>query len=349
VDAGREREEVRPVTVALEHRLPYAWDGMVAFLAGRAVQGVEEVVDGEYRRAFVVAGEPGTVAVRAGEPGRLVATFRVRRAEAVPGAVARLRRLLDLDADPVAIDAHLGRDPALRSLVRAHPGVRVPGAWEPFEIAVRGILGQQISVAAARTIAGRIAAAVGEPVGEGGLRVAFPDPARLARASLEGFGLTRTRAAALVALARAVEEHPGLLAPAATPEETIEQLVELPGIGEWTAQYIAMRGLGDPDAFPAADLGLLRAARGLGRVRPGPAALRARAERWRPYRAYAAIHLWGMSAEGRARTTGASPRAPSGRAPRRPRRRRPSSRRRRGRRRASSRRLGSARPPSRGR
>jgi len=284
------------VAIALEHRLPYAWDDLVAFLGARAVQGVEEVAGGEYRRAFVVGGEPGTVAVRAGEPGRLVATFRVRRAEVIPGAVARLRRLLDLDADPVAIDAHLRRDPALRPLVRSRPGVRVPGAWEPFEIAVRGILGQQISVAAARTIAGRIAAAIGEPVGEGGLRVAFPDPARMARASLEGFGLTRTRAAALVALARAAEEHPGILAPAATPEETIDRLVELPGIGEWTAQYIAMRGLGDRDAFPAADLGLLRAAGRLGRVRPGPAGLRARAERWRPYRAYAAIHLWAVCA-----------------------------------------------------
>ena len=295
---GRPPAREGAVTLALAHTEPYAWDAMLGWLAARAVPSVEEVVDGEYRRAFVVGGIGGTVAVRSGEPGELLAT--ITSSPAIPEVMERLRRLLDLDADARAIDAHLGRDRALAPLVRAVPGLRVPGAWDPFELAVRAILGQQVSVAAARTFAGRIAAAHGERVPGGGPGIAFPGPARLAAASLEGIGLTRARASAIGALARAVAQRPALLGPAGDLAETVARLVELPGVGEWTAHYVAMRAFRERDAFPATDLGLLRAMERRGR-RPTPAELLARAERWRPWRAYAAMHLWMSGAPARRR------------------------------------------------
>ena len=294
------------VRLRLPHTAPYHWPALLAFLAARAVPGVEEVVDGEYRRSFAHDGMHGSVAVRAAPRGdHLVATLRVSRVAALGGIVGRLRRLLDLDADARAIDAHLARDRGLAPLVAARPGLRVPGAWEPFELAVRAVLGQQISVAAARTIAGRIAAGFGVPVPGGGM--AFPDPERLAGARLDGLGLTRARAAALSGLARAVADDPSLLEARGELEDTVARLAELPGIGRWTAQYVAMRALREPDAFPEADLGLLRALE-RGGERPSPAALLRRAEAWRPWRAYAALHLWtagGAPAPGRPSTKGA--------------------------------------------
>jgi AraC family transcriptional regulator of adaptative response / DNA-3-methyladenine glycosylase II len=280
------------VTLPLAHTTPYHWPAMLSFLAARAIPGVEEVVVGEYRRAFALDGAVGSVVVRPA-PGaeRLLASIRVSRAAALPALLGRLRRLLDVDADAAAIDAHLALDHALAPLVRARPGLRVPGAWDEFELAVRAILGQQISVAAARTIAGRIAAAHGRAIPGDPSGFAFPGPEQLASASLERLGLTRARAAAVVALARAVVERPALLRPAGDLEANVERLAALPGIGEWTAQYIAMRAFHEPDAFPASDLGLLRAMARAG-VRPSAAALARRAEKWRPWRAYAAMHLW---------------------------------------------------------
>jgi len=283
------------VTLRLAHRAPYHWGAMLGFLAGRALPGVEQVEDGEYRRTFSLDGAAGAVAVRAGPRGdHLLARIRLSRVSALPAVVGRLRRLLDLDADAPAIDAHLGTDPALAPLVRARPGLRVPGAWEPFELAVRAVVGQQISVAAARTIAGRIAATAGERLPDGGL--AFPTAERLAAAPLDGLGLTRARAASLSALARAIAADPRLLEPRGTLDEMLERLEALPGVGRWTAQYVAMRALREPDAFPEADLGLLRALERRG-VRPSPAALLRRAEAWRPWRAYAALHLWTHGAD----------------------------------------------------
>ncbi len=205
----------------------------------------------------------------------------------------RLRRLLDLDADSAAIDAHLARDPLLAPRIAARPGLRVPGAWDPFELAVRAVLGQQVSVAAARTLAARLAARHGAPLAGGGpgLERLFPAPRALAEGDLGGLGLTGARVAALQGLARAVIEEPALLAPASDLEATVTRLSALPGIGRWTAQYVAMRALREPDAFPEGDLGLLRALE-TGGVRGSPAALRARSEAWRPWRAYAALHLW---------------------------------------------------------
>jgi AraC family transcriptional regulator of adaptative response / DNA-3-methyladenine glycosylase II len=299
--SGRPLAPDGAVTLSLAHTEPYAWDDLLRWLAARAIPGVEEVIDGEYRRAFSIGGVAGRVAVRPGrEPGKLLATVSPSssKATAIPEVASRLGHLLDLGSDARSIDAHLGRDPLLAPLVRARPGLRVPGAWDAFELAVRAILGQQVSVAAARTFAGRIAAAHGERVPGGEPAMAFPGPARLADASLEGIGLTRARASALRALARAVVESPGLLAPAEGLEATVARLVALPGIGEWTAQYVAMRAFRERDAFPASDLGLLRAATRGGR-RPTPAALLRRAERWRPWRAYAAMHLWAAGAPAR--------------------------------------------------
>jgi AraC family transcriptional regulator, regulatory protein of adaptative response / DNA-3-methyladenine glycosylase II len=280
--------------LVLPHTVPYAWGALLAFLAARAVPGVEEVADGAYRRTVALDGASGTVEVRPAPGGRrLEATLRLSRLAAVAPAVDRLRRLLDLDADSATIDAHLATDPLLAASVAARPGLRVPGAWEPFELMVRAILGQQISVAAARTLAGRLAAGHGAPLpgGRPALGRLFPTPEALAEADLGEAGLTRARAAALGGLARAVLDDPALLLPAQGLEATVARLTTLPGIGRWTAQYVAMRALREPDAFPEGDLGLARAL-GRGGVRSSPAALLMSSEAWRPWRAYATLHVW---------------------------------------------------------
>lgn len=279
------------------HALPFAppfdWDALLGFLAARAIPGVEAVEAGRYRRRFAIGAARGVVGVSlAEEASSLVVTIEGDRS--VDAAVlARVRTLFDLDADSAAIDARLAQDPLLRARVRARPGVRVPGAWDGFEIAVRAVLGQQISVTGATTIAGRLVAACGETIGTADAvcgRV-FPTPEAVARADLSAIGVTRARAAALRALGAAASADPSLFAPGPDLDAAIAKLVALPGIGPWTAHYVAMRALRQPDAFPASDLGLLRALAS-GDVRPTPAALAARAERWRPYRAYAALRLW---------------------------------------------------------
>lgn len=286
------------ITLKLPFTPPYDWRGMVEFLAPRAIPGVEVVEAGRYRRSFAVGEARGVLDVRPGaEDDHLVATIWTSDLTALGAVVARLRRLFDLDADMAAIDAHLSTDPRLSDLVRARPGLRVPGAWDGFELAVRAVLGQQVSVAAATTFAGRLAARFGRPLDfpagvEGGpLRLIFPMPFDLASSDLTEIGLTRARAAALQGLGRAMADDRNLLRPFETLDATVAKLVSLPGIGPWTAQYVAMRALREPDAFPASDLGLLRAMDS-GEGRPTPARLLVRAEVWRPWRAYAAIRLW---------------------------------------------------------
>jgi 3-methyladenine DNA glycosylase/8-oxoguanine DNA glycosylase len=200
-------------------------------------------------------------------------------------AAERVRRLFDLAADPAAIAARLSRDPRLRGSVRARPGLRVPGAWDPFELAVRAILGQQVSVPAATTLAGRLARAFGARIAaDGALDVAFPTAAVLARADVASIGLPRARAGAIRELARRVAGGAG--------PETPDDLRAIPGVGPWTAGYVAMRALGMPDTFLEGDLGVRRAlANGAGRRATHAEAL-ARAESWRPWRAYAVMHLW---------------------------------------------------------
>jgi AraC family transcriptional regulator of adaptative response / DNA-3-methyladenine glycosylase II len=284
----------------LGYTRPFAWQELLAFLGARAIPGVEAVVGGRYLRTVSVDGVAGWISVAPAEDGaHLVAELHLARSAALPTIEARLRRVFDLDADVVAIRRRLSRDPRLSSLLAARPGLRVPGAWEPFELAVRAILGQQVSVAAARTLAGRFAATQGQPLDppppEGVPHLLFPSAAAVRPGGLGSLGLTRPRAAALAGLSRAVACDPALLAPGSGLDATLARLVALPGVGPWTAHYIAMRALREPDAFPHGDLGLLRALEEGGR-RPSPAELLRRAEAWRPYRAYAALHLWSAGA-----------------------------------------------------
>jgi AraC family transcriptional regulator of adaptative response / DNA-3-methyladenine glycosylase II len=278
------------LSLRLDYRPPLDWDGLVAFFRMRAVPGVEVVEGDEIRRAVVVGDRVGVVAIRpdAGRPA-LRATVSTSLAPSLMRVVAGLRALFDLDAHPELVAETLARDPLLRPLVARHPGLRVPGAIDGFELALRGVLGQQVSVRAATTLAGRLAARFGRPVAAPGISRAFPTAAVLAGASeadIAAVGMPATRARAIVALARAVDD--GLrLAPNVDPDATMARLRELPGIGEWTAQYIAMRALAWPDAFPAGDLGVRRALGGI-----SAAEAEARAAAWRPWRAYAVLHLW---------------------------------------------------------
>ena len=290
------------VSVRLGYRAPYDWDAILAFLAARAVEGVEVVERGRYARTIEIGGEIGSIAV---SPGRnhLEANIRFPNVRALLGIVARLRRLFDLDADVETIGAHLSGDPSLAPLIAKRPGLRTPGGWDGFELAIRALLGQQISVVAARMLAGKLVKLTSPPIspdvtGDGRLSALFPTAARVAKADLSMFGMPRARIAALQALAQAAIADPNLLDPVGSYEQAVERLLALPGFGPWTAQYWALRALRDSDAFPAADVALLRnpvvADNG---KRPTPKALLARAEVWRPWRAYAAQHLWASDGE----------------------------------------------------
>ena len=289
------------VTVELAYRPPYDWDAMLAFLAARAIPGVEAVADGRYARTIAIGNANGVLTVEPGTGARVRVTVRFPHLRALPTIIARVRRVFDLAADPVAIGAQLAQDPVLAPLVAARPGLRVPGAWDGFELAVRAILGQQITVAAATGLAGKLVRAYGAMLPATvctaeGLTHVFPAPERLAMADLAALGMPGARAAALRSLAAAVAADPMIFGPRRSLDEAIGKLRSLTGVGEWTAQYIAMRELREPDAFPASDIGLLRAMAGTDGRRPAPVELLARAERWRPWRAYAAVHLWAAEA-----------------------------------------------------
>lgn len=295
------------VTLKLRYRPPYDWEGIIAFLAVRAVPGVETVAARRYARTLQIGEDRGVVAVEPGDGDFLTATLRFQKLSTLPAVIARVRRVFDLTADPETIAAHLGEDPFLAPLVAARPGLRAAGGWDGFELAVRAILGQQITVAAARGLAARMTAAFGESLptelSAEGLSRLFPTPERLAAADIASLGMPQSRAKALAGLAEAAVRDPHLFAPRASLEEAVARLRDLPGVGEWTAQYIAMRALREPDAFPHADIGLMRGiASEFGR-RPTPAELLARAEPWRPWRAYAALHLWAADSGAQARTS----------------------------------------------
>ena len=289
------------IALRLAYRPPYDWQQMLAFLAVRAIPGVETVSARHYARSIALAEAQGMLLVEPGVGNYLQVSIRFPRLNALPTLIARVRRVFDLAADPVAIGAHLAEDPILAPLVAARPGLRMPGAWDGFELSVRAILGQQITVGAASGLAGKLVAAHGETLKHAeanalGLTHVFPAPARLAAADFATLGMPRTRASALSALAAAVVADPQLFGARQGLDDAITRLRALPGIGEWTAQYIAMRELREPDAFPAADIGLLRAMADPAGVRPRPNELLARAEAWRPWRAYAALHLWASGA-----------------------------------------------------
>ena len=275
-------------------RTPYDWSSLIAFLAPRAIPGVEQVTPDSYRRSVLVDGAPHGIEVTfESEPPRLVLRMQPPCTRGLIEVVERIKALFDADADPLPIGDHLRRDTGLAPLVRARPGLRVPGAWDGFELGVRAILGQQISVAGATTLAGRLAQAFGDrtPDETCGAARLFPAAERLAEADLAKIGMPGARARALCAFAREVAEGRLALSPAAPIEETRTRLRAIPGVGPWTVEYIALRALRDPDAFPAGDLGLRRALSVEGAL-ASEKALRARSEAWRPWRAYAAMHLW---------------------------------------------------------
>jgi AraC family transcriptional regulator of adaptative response / DNA-3-methyladenine glycosylase II len=284
--------------LTLPFRPPYDWDALIDFLAARAIAGVETATPRLYCRSIRLGGETGLLRVAPGAGDRLAVAIRFPRVSALPAILARVRRIFDLSADPQAIAEHLGRDLDLAPRLLARPGLRVPGAWDGFELAIRAILGQQISVAAATGLARRIVRDWGEALpqslsgGAPGVTHVFPSAQTLAMADLSQLPMPRARSRALSALARAAADDHSLFEPAATAEDAVRRLRALPGIGEWTAQYIALRALREPDAFPAADIGLQRALADADGVRPSTAGLLARAEAWRPWRGYAALHLW---------------------------------------------------------
>ncbi|MEO8179560.1 MAG: AlkA N-terminal domain-containing protein [Deltaproteobacteria bacterium] len=285
------------VTLRLRYRPPYDWAAMLGFLRARAISGMELVGDERYVRTFLEGGEAGSVEILH-EPRfeSLAVSVRMGQLGALPQVVNRIRRVFDLAADVTQIGAHLARDPLLRPLLKERPGLRVPGAWDGFELAVRAVLGQQVSVAAARQLGQRLVLSCGMPVLLGpSLTRVFPTPERVAQADLSQLGAPRERVRTLEALARAALEDSSLFEPRSTIEETVTRLCSVRGIGAWTAQYIALRAAREPDAFPASDRGILRGVQGDGSDWSA-ATLERYAERWRPWRAYAAQHLWAADA-----------------------------------------------------
>ena len=279
----------------LAYRPPYDWDAMFAYLSARAIPRVESVHEGTYRRTVLLDDRP-TILTVTPDADRAQVVLRVSspvRRELIDVA-ERVRRLFDLGADPMQIAAHLGRDERLASSVTARPGLRVPGTWDPFELAVRAVLGQQVSVKGATTLAGRLVEELGEPIEgappEGPDRL-FPTPEALAGADVAKIGMPEKRGAAIRELARRVAEGELPLSWGECAVETQRRLVDIPGIGEWTAQYVTMRGLGQPDIFLPGDLGVRKAMTENGKPASAKVAA-ARAEAWRPWRSYAVLHLW---------------------------------------------------------
>ncbi len=287
-----------PVDGALRLRLsyspPYSWTAMMAYWQPRLMTGVESIQAQTYSRVIQIGSQTGWVQVQPAPSGHaLQASIHLDAVEQLGQVVERLRSLFDLEADGAAIATHLQTDPTLRPLVEHRPGLRLPGCWDRFELAVRVILGQQVSVAAATTVCNRLIDRYGTPlsIAPPGLHRQFPTPQQLATADLSQVGITRNRATAIHSLAAAVVADPDFLDRLETLEQTLAVLCQLPGIGPWTAQYVAMRGLQLPDAFPAGDLGLLRAISNL-ETPMTRGELEARSQPWRPWRAYAALHLW---------------------------------------------------------
>lgn len=287
------------VVLRLRYRPPYDFAALLAFFRARAIAGVELVSDGTYQRTFEEGGEVGSVEVSHDPAARcLLVSVRTGKVERLPCVVGRVRRVFDVASDVTSIGAHLATDPLLAALIAARPGLRVPGGWSGFELGARAVLGQQVSVSAARQLGERLVRLCGTPVLFGpALTRVFPSPEQVLHADLSRLGTPRARAAALHALAQAALERPRLFEPEGSLEDTIAKLEAVRGIGTWTAHYIALRAARDPDAFPASDRGILRGmARCTGEA-CGVEALERRAERWRPWRAYAAQHLWAADAE----------------------------------------------------
>jgi AraC family transcriptional regulator of adaptative response / DNA-3-methyladenine glycosylase II len=291
----------KDVALRLRYRPPYDWSSILSFLSARAIAGVEVIENERYFRTIEINGEMGSIEV-SHQPEResLRVRMLVPNVRVLPAIVCRVRRLFDLGADIATIDNHLSADASLAPLVARRPGLRSPGGWDGFEIAVRAVLGQQITVAAARRYAGQLVEKHGRVV-PNALRIhpqlthAFPTSERLANHPI-GLAMPAARLRAAQAVAAAAMADPHLFRPSSDIDKTISKLLKIPGVGEWTAQYIALRANRETDAFPASDVGLLRGAAALHGEKTSAADLLARAESWRPWRAYAAQHLW--SADG---------------------------------------------------
>lgn len=303
---ARDRTKVSALAGAIRLRLPYraplGFGHLLAFLAGRAVPGVEEVSDGCFRRVLRLPHGLGIATVgegAAGGPPHLLCHLLLDDLRDLSPAIARLRRLLDLDADPTAVARTLADDPILGPYVRRVPGLRAPGHADADELAIRAVLGQQVSVSAARTIAGRLALRFGTPISRpsGSLTHAFPSPASLAEAPEEDLPMPSARRRALRALCRALADGTLRLGPGVDREAASRELGALPGVGPWTVAYVRMRALGDPDAFLPTDLGVRRALERVG-LPPDPRAAERLSQRWRPWRAYALHYLWASLADG---------------------------------------------------
>lgn len=280
--------------LTLAYRPPFDWPLMLTYFESRAIPGVEWIDRGVYHRTIRINQTSGTISVsHADNTDALQLTTALSDSTDLLPLVERVRRLFDLDAHMVSIHSVFSKDPILKQVVRQHPGLRLPGAWDPFEIAVRAVVGQQISVKGARTIIGRIATKAG-PRFEAdrlGLTHFFPSAMELNTTDLGAIGMPFKRVDTLKALSRAVVSGDISLETIESLENFIARMTRIPGIGAWTAQYIAMRALSEPDAFPASDLGIMKALQ-LGKKRPTAKQVLTRAESWRPWRAYAAIYLW---------------------------------------------------------
>jgi len=290
--AARRPTGAGPLTVRLATREPFAAEPLFAFLGVRAVPGVEHVDGDTYRRALRLPRGSGVITLAAGG-GQVTCSLALDDVADVQAAVQRARRLLDLDSDPRAIDDHLAADPLLAPLVRARPGLRAPGHPDGTELLVRAVLGQQVSVAGARTLAARLVAAHGEPLREpvGGVTHLFPSAATIAGLSPEEFAMPRARGRALIHACERLAAGDIVLDAGSDREAAVAALEALPGIGPWTAGYVAMRALGDPDVFLPTDVGVRNALQARG-TDGSPKAAAAAAERWRPWRTYALHHLW---------------------------------------------------------
>lgn len=285
------------VKLRLPHKAPYDWAHLHAFLARRAIAGIESVTAGTYTRTVGTPGGHALVHVQPAARGHaLELRIRADASADFPSLCVVARRKFGLDADPAKIVAALKRDPQLRDLSTRRPGIRIPGTWDPFESGVRAILGQQVTVAAGRTLLTRLAQRLGQPVAgeESGLNRLFPTPESIAQCKLDDFGVPRARAAAQQGFARAVRD--GAVDFNEPAERVMCALVDLPGVGPWTAGYVALRGLSDPDGFPAGDLILRQQASSNGGALTARE-LNTRAELWRPFRGYAVMHLWEASAD----------------------------------------------------
>ncbi len=300
--------DLREISLRLGFRPPYDWSALRNFLAARETRRLEEVGREFYRRAIRIDDEHGLVEVRpVPNENFLQARIRIANPARLAAVVERLRRMFDLDADPIEINDHLGADRVLARHVKRHPGLRLPGSCDAFETAVRAVLGQQVSVRAANTLMSRLVENYGSPLavdnrGAESIDRVFPGPETLAGADLRTIGLPQSRAQTISTLAQATLDGRFGWDASASLDDNVRALCQLPGIGAWTAHYVAMRAFGEPDAFPAADLGLRRVLGRSGQV-VATREVATAAEAWHPWRAYAALHLW-TGGDGRGRGNG---------------------------------------------